>query len=118
MADATCYESLPSSSHQWKTSMGIHRVDIWPDSGAVGGVEDTPSRSKYDEIRKRYMNYSRNRKKTQKKKRKLLTPLIYLLDKLDCQLDAIEKQYRGKLQLDGIHHKRRNIIGEVLSQQK
>ncbi|MDR1557806.1 MAG: transposase, partial [Tannerellaceae bacterium] len=74
-------------------------------------------RSKYDEVRKRYMNFSRNRRKTQKKKRKLRMSLIYLLDKLSGQLDGIEKQYRGVPVLDGFHHKRRNIIREVLSQQ-
>lgn len=118
MADATCYEShlrYPTNEKLLWESIEWTYARI---AELSRGLKVRRPRSKYDEIRKRYMNYSRNRKKTRKKKRKLRTSLICLLGKLDGQLDAIEEQYRGKLVLDRVHHKRRNIIREVLSQQR
>jgi hypothetical protein len=118
MSNATCYESLL----RYPTDEKL----LWESiEWTYGRIVDLSRelkvrrpRSKYDEIRKRYMNFSRSRKKTAKKKRKLRTSLIYLLDKLNGQLDAMEEQYGRRLSLDGFHHKRRNIIREVLSQQR
>ena len=118
MADATCYEShlrYPTNEKLlWEAIEWIYGRIV----ELSGVLKIRRPRSKYDDIRKRYMNYTRNRKKTQKKRRKLRASLICLLDKLCGQLDVIGEQYGGKLQLDGFHHRRRNIIREVLAQQK
>lgn len=118
MADATCYESqlrYPTNEKLlWEAIEWTYGRII-----ALSGELKIPRpRSKYDEIRKRYMSYSSGRKKTQKKRRKLRTSLIYLLKKLEGQLQAIEKQYQACFQLDGFHHKRHNIIRKVLAQQE
>jgi hypothetical protein len=118
MTDATCYES----HLRYPTNEKLLWESIEWTYGRIvelsRELKVRRPRSKYDEIRKRYMNFSRNRKKTEKKKRKLRMSLIYLLDKLSGQLDGIEKQCRGVIVVDGFHHKRRNIIREVLSQQE
>lgn len=64
-----------------------------------------------------YPNFSRARRKTVKQKRELRVSLLYLLGKLNGQLDVIEKQHREELVLDGFYHKRRNIIRQVLARQ-
>lgn len=118
MSDATCYESLlryPTDEKLlWESIEWTYGriVDL------CRGLKVRRPRSKYDEIRKRYMNFSRNRRKTARKRKKLRTSLIYLLGKLNGQLDAIEEQYCRRLSLDGFHHKRRNIIRQVLSRQR
>ena len=110
MSDATYYEShmrYPTNEKLlWESIEWTYAwiVDL------CSGLKVRRPRSKYDEIRKRYLNFSRNRKKTVKKKRKLRTSLVYLLGKLDGQLDAIGEQYGKDLVLDGSYHKRRNII--------
>ncbi|MEA4916577.1 transposase [Proteiniphilum sp.] len=118
MSDATCYEShlrYPTNEKLlWEAIEWIYGRIVT----LSRELKMRRPRSKYDDIRKRYMNYTRSRRKTRKKRRKLRTSLIFLLEKLDRQLDAIESQYRGILVLDGFHHKRRNIIREVLSQQR
>jgi hypothetical protein len=68
MADATCYGSLL----RYPTNEKL----LWESiEWTYGRIVDLSRklklrrpRSKYNEIRKRYMNFSRNRKKTQKKK--------------------------------------------------
>ncbi len=118
MSDATCYESLlrypTDEKHLWESIAWTYGriMDL------SRGLKVRRPRSKYDDIRKRYLNFSRNRRKTARKRKKLRTSLIYLLGKLNGQLDAIEEQYCRRLSLDGSHHKRRNIIREVLSQQR
>jgi len=118
MSDATCYEShlrFPTNEKLlWESIEWLYGNIV----KISRSLKIRRPRSKYDEIHKRYQNFSRKRKKTHKKKKKLRTSLIYLLGKLDSQLDVIEKEHHGRLQLDGFYHKRRNIIKNVLLQQK
>ena len=118
MSDATCYESylrFPTNEKLlWESIEWLHDNIV----KICRSLKIRRPRSKYDDIQKRYLNFSRKRKKTQKKKKKLRTSLIYLLGKLDNQLDSIEKEYHGQLQPEGFYHKRRNIIKTVLFQQK
>jgi Transposase domain (DUF772). len=117
MSDATCYEShlrFPTNEKLlWESIEWLYGNIV----KISKSLKIRRPRSKYSEIHKRYLNFSRKRKKTHKKKKKLRTSLIYLLGKLDNQLDSIEKQYPGQLQMDSFFHKRRNIIKTVLSQQ-
>lgn len=118
MSDATCYEShlrFPTNEKLLWESIEWTHDQI---AGLCRGLKVRRPRSKYNEIRKRYLSLSRKRKKTAKQKRKLCTSLLYLLGKLNAQLDRIEGQYARELSLDGFYHKRRNIIRQVLAQQK
>ena len=117
MSDATCYEShlrFPTNEKllweciEWSYGEIIKHCRT---------LKCRRPRSKYAEVHKRYLNYSRSRKKTQKKKRKLRTSLIYLLRKLTHQLDVLEHEHRPSLPVNGSYHKRRNVIKTVLDQQ-
>ena len=117
MSDATCYEShlrFPTKEKLLWESIEWTYNQIKKLTKEVKGCRP---RSKYDDIEKRYNNFSRSRKKTQKKKKKIRRSLIYLLDKLTSQLDNLEQTHSGCLKLDGSYHKRRNIIRTVLGQQ-
>ena len=118
MSDATCYEShlrFPTNEKLlWESIECLYENIV----NMSKQLKNRRPRSKYDDIHKRYLNFSRKRKKTQKQKKKLRTSLIYLLGKLDKQLDLIEREHHGQLETDGVYHKRRNIIKTILSQQK
>jgi len=118
MADATCYEShlrFPTNEKLLWESIEWTYTQI---ASHCTGLKLRRPRSKFDEIAKRYTSFSKTRKKTLKKKYKLRRSLIYLLDKLCCQLQAIEKQYKHSLELSSKYYKRRNTIKEILVQQK
>lgn len=93
MSDATCYEShvrFPTNEKLlWECIEWTYKQIIVHS----GNLKVRRPGSKYDEIHKRYLNFSRSRKKTQKKKKKLRTSLIYLLGKLIYQLDRLECEY-------------------------
>lgn len=118
MSDATCYEShlrFPTNEKLlWESIEWIQGQIV----KQCKGLKTRRPRNKYNDIRKRYRNFSRARRKTAKQKRKLRVSLLYLLGKLNGQLDVIEKQHREELALDGAYHKRRNIIRQVLAQQE
>ena len=118
MSDATCYEShlrFPTDEKLlWESIEWLYRMIV----SLSKSIKQRRPRSKYDDIKQRYQNFARKRKKTQKKKKKLRGSLIYLLDKLNSQLTVIENKYREHLELDGAYHKRRNIIKTILVQQK
>jgi hypothetical protein len=118
MSDATCYESqlrFPTNEKLlWESIEWVHQRII----SLCGERDIRRPRNKYDEIQRRYMHFSRSRRKTQKKRAKLRRTLLYLLGKLSGQLDDIERQHAQHLQLGSHYHKRRNSIRRVLIQQK
>jgi len=118
MSDATCYEShlrFPTKEKLlWESIEWLQGQII----ALCGRLKIRRPRNKYDEIHRRYLTFARSRKKTQKKKVKLRRSLLYLLDKLNGQLDQIEKAYGKRLKLDSFYHKRRNIIRLVFTQQQ
>jgi len=113
--DATCYESevryptdqklLWESIHwsyqQMKTICKVLNIHL--------------PRTKYIKWKKRYINYSKTRKKTYKKRKRLTRSLLWLLEKLNKELDLIEKQYDFKI--TELYYDRRRIIKEIHSQQ-
>ncbi len=117
MSDATCYEShlrFPTNEKLLWESIEWTYDQIIKQSRTL---KFRRPRSKHDEIHKRYLSFSRCRKKTHKKRKKLRTSLIYLLGKLSSLLDYLECEYRQVLELEGSYHKRRNVIRTILSQQ-
>lgn len=113
--DATCYESeirfptdqklLWESVHwsyqQMKTICKVLRIPL--------------PRTKYIKWKKRYVNYSKTRRKTKKKRTSLTRALLLLLDKINKLLDQIEKQYN--FEMTELYHQRRRVIKNIHSQQ-
>jgi len=114
--DATCYESevrYPTDQkllwesvhwtyHQMRTLCKLLKIKL--------------PRTKYIKWKKRYISYSKTRRKTYKNRRKLTRSLLWLLEKLNKELNLIEKQYDFKI--TDLYYKRRGIIKKVQRQQK
>ncbi|MDR3047868.1 MAG: transposase, partial [Bacteroidales bacterium] len=117
-SDATCYESylrFPTKEKLlWESIEWMHAQIV----SHSQELKQRRPRNKFDEIQKRYRAFSKTRKKTHKKKNKIRRSLIYLLEKLSGQLQAIETRHKTRLQLSGHYHKRRQIISQVLVQEK
>ena len=119
LSDATCYESyiryptdvkLLWESCEW-TYGQMKRINK--------AIQGRMPRSKFLEIQDRYLNYQRNKKKTWKKSQKLIGSLLYLLSKLDGQLEAMEQMPGGQLMLLIKQYRaRRRTIKKVYVQQK
>ncbi len=113
--DATCYESevrYPTDQkllwesvnwtyHQMKILCKLLKVKL--------------PRTKYIKWKKRYINYSKTRRKTYKNRRKLTRSLLWLLEKINKELDFIEKQ--SEVKMSEQYYKRRRIIKKVYKQQ-
>ena len=114
--DATCYESevrYPTDQkllwesvhwthHQMKMICKLLKIKL--------------PRTKYIKWKKRYINYSKTRRKTYKNRKKLTRSLLWLLEKLNKELDLIEKQYDFKM--TELYYDRRRIIKKIHRQHK
>jgi len=113
--DATCYESevryptdqkLLWESVDWiynQTKIICRRLKI------------KQPRTKYIKWKKRYINYSKMRRKTHKKRKRLTHSLLHLLNKLNRFLDIVEKTHRFKM--PDKYYDRRSIIKKIHTQQ-
>ena len=72
-------------------------------------------RTKYLKWHRRYMHYSKMRRKTTKKKRSLTRGLLRLLFKLNTLLDDLEVQYNPTM--TGAYYRRRGLIKKIYRQQ-
>ena len=113
--DATCYESevryptdqkllweaVTWSYHQMKMLCSILQLKL--------------PRTKYLKWKKRYIGYSKMRRKTYKKRTPLTRSLLYLLKKINKELDALEKQYA--IEMSSNYDKRRAVIKKIYAQQ-
>ncbi len=118
MSDASCYEShlrFPTNDKLLFECIVWLYEQIMP---ICQTLKIRRPRSKYTQNHQRYLHFSRSRKKTYKKKKKLHTSLIYLLGKLKCQLSELERKYRQRPTLSASYYKRRNIINTVLEQHR
>jgi len=114
--DATCYESevryptdqkllwesVDWSFNQMKTICKTLKLKL--------------PRTKYLKWKKRYINYSKMRRKTNKKRKPLTRSLLHLLKKTNTKLDALEKQH--DFEMSSNYYKRRAIIKKILNQQE
>jgi len=116
--DATCYESyiryptdvkLLWESCEW-TYEQMKRVNKY--------IKGRMPRSKYAEIKDRSLGYQKSKKKTWKKTKKLIGSLLYLLNKLNEQLDEMESENTGKIIFTRQYKNRRRTIKKVYTQQK
>jgi len=72
-------------------------------------------RTKFIKWKKRYINYSKMRRKTKKKRTSLTRALLLLLNKLNTFLNTIEKQY--VFEMPKLYYQRRATIKKIHSQQ-
>ena len=118
MTDATCYESYiryPTDVKLlWEAISWLHphMCAIYKSLGL------NKPRSKYDKQAKKYLAYSKKRKRRQSETRVLKRSLLHLLNKLIGLTDAVLKQYPGQIKLSPRFHKRYAVIRKVCHQQQ
>ena len=114
--DATCYESsirYPTDVKLlWEAVEWSHaQMKGWSKAAKVKLI-----RTKYIKWLRRYVSYSKMRKKRVKKRNALKRSLIRLLDKINHQLDYLEKEYPS-LRLTLRYRRRRATIKKLYEQQ-
>jgi len=118
MTDATCYESYiryPTDVKLlWEAISWLHphMCAIYKSLGL------NKPRSKYDKQAKKYLAYSKKRKRRQSETRVLKRSLLHLLNKLIGLTDAVLKQYPRQIKLSPRFHKRYAVIRKVCHQQQ
>ena len=113
--DATCYESYlryPTNVKLlWESVEWLHRL-----MGHLCKQVRVPvPRSKYLKWKKRYVSYSKMRRKTKKKKRALTRGLLLLLKKFSDELDHLEARYGMVMTKD--QYRRRATAKKIYGQQ-
>ena len=73
-------------------------------------------RTKYLKWKRRYISYSKMRRKTNKKRTPLTRSLLHLLKKINKELDHLEKQYN--FEMTSSYYKRRATIKKISRQQQ
>ncbi len=114
--DATCYESevrFPTDQKLlWESvHWSHHQLKI-----VCKTLKLKLPRTKYLKWEKRYIGYSKMRRKTNKKRTPLTRALIHLLQKINKELDGLEKQYT--LEMPSRYYKRRATIKKIGKQQE
>ncbi|MEZ4968258.1 MAG: transposase [Flavobacteriaceae bacterium] len=113
--DATCYEShlrYPTNIKLlWEAVDWIHDLLM----GLCKKTGEPLPRSKYLKWKKRYVSYSKMRRKTKKKKRALTRALLLLLEKLGREVDRLEARHTVAMAKD--QYRRRATAKKVLAQQ-
>jgi len=72
-------------------------------------------RTKYLKWKRRNISYSKMRRKTRSKRKRLDRSLLPLLDKIDGEISKLEKGHT--LQMPKMHHRRRATIKKIYAQQ-
>ena len=118
MTDATCYESyiryptdvkLLWESVEW---LNRHMCSFYKSAGL------RKPRSKYDKQARRYLGYSKKRKRRQVDTRVLKRSLLHLLNKLIGLTEAVIKNSSKKIALTKDFYKRYAVIKKVYRQQQ
>ena len=113
--DATCYEShlrRPANVKLlWESVDWLHGLLAKTCKKAGAPMP----RSKYLKWKRRYVSYSKMKRKTKKKKRALTRGLLLLLGKFSEELDRLEARYRTTMTKD--RYRRRATAKKVLAQQ-
>lgn len=114
--DATCYESevrYPTNQKLlWESvHWSHHQMEI-----ICKDLKLKLPRTKYLKWKKRYINYSKMRRKTNKKRTPLTRALLHLLKKTNKEIDYLEKLYDFKMPSD--YYKRRATIKKISIQQE
>jgi len=118
MTDATCYESYiryPTTIKLlWESISWLH-----PSMCSIYRFLNLKKpRSKFDKQSRRYLGYSKKRKRRQAETRVLKRSLLHLLNKLIGLTDDVLKKYSKEINLSPRFHKRYAAIKKVLIQQQ
>ena len=113
--DATCYESevrYPTSQKLlWESvHWSCYQMKI-----ICKAMQLKLPRTKYLKWKRRYIGYSKMRRKTNKKRTPLTRSLLLLLTKINKELDSLEQRY--VFEMPESYHKRRRIIKKIYRQQ-
>lgn len=113
--DATCYESevrYPTNQKLlWESvDWSYHQMKILSKA-----LKIKLPRTKYLKWKRRYIGYSKMRRKTNKKRTPLTRALLHLLKKINKELDNLEKQYT--IEMSSSYYKRRVTIKKIHTQQ-
>ncbi len=113
--DATCYESevrYPTNQKLlWEAVLWTYNQT----KTICKHLKIRLPRSKFLKWKRRYINYSKMRRKTKKRRNALTRALLLLLNKFNKFLNRIEKQYDFKMPKE--YYKRRATIKKIHSQQ-
>jgi len=113
--DATCYESLVRFPTDQKLLWECIDWSYKQLKALCKVLKIKIPRTKYGKWHARYMGYSKMRRKTAKKRKRLTRSLILLLDKLIGAINTIESS--NKLMLPVTYYKRRSVIQKIYKQQ-
>jgi len=114
--DATCYESeiryptdqkLLWESVEWSYKQ-LRKI--------CKTIDIKVPRTKYLKWQKRYLGYSKMRRKTKSKRNSLTRALLHLLNKLNSILNGLESSYN--FEMPNLYDKRRETIGTIYQQQE
>ena len=112
--DATCYESEVRYPSNEKLLWECVHWNYKQLRAFCKVLKQPMPRTKYSKWKKRYVSYSKMRKKSIKKRKGLTRSLLLLLAKLNAELDKVEKQLRP---LPVAYYRRRSTIKKVYVQQ-
>lgn len=119
LSDATCYESYVRYPTDVKLLWESCEWTYGQMKRLTKAIKGRMPRSKFNEIKDRCLNYQRNKKRTWKSTEKLIVSLLYLLHKINVQLDEMEKLPPcSLLLLNKKYNKRRSTIKKIYVQQK
>lgn len=113
--DATCYESEVRFPTDQKLLWESVNWSFGQLKRICKTLEIPLPRTKYLKWNKRYVGYSKMRRKTKSKRTSLTRALIRLLKKINDELDKIEKAYN--FDIPQIYYTRRDTIRKILDQQ-
>ena len=118
MTDATCYESyvrFPTDMKLlWESVEWLYRHICR--QGRRLGIRRP--RSKYDDVSRAYLAYSKKRKRKSSRSRMLKRRLLHLLEKLLSQTHGLQKNYKSQLKYTDDYCRRLSVIEKVLDQEK
>lgn len=113
--DATCYESEIRYPSNEKLLWECVHWNYKQLRTFCKSLKQPMPRTKYSKWKKRYVSYSKMRKKSIKKRKGLTRSLLLLLDKLNHELGKVEQQQRP---LPASYYRRRSVIKKVYIQQQ
>ena len=117
LTDATCYESqlrFPTRVKLlWESVDWVYNQT----KGTCKALKIRMPRSKYLEKKDKYFAYQRKRQKPWKQTTARIRSLLYLLNKLNEQLDELEQAYADRLTFPQKYYQKRKVIRKVYKQQ-
>jgi DDE family transposase len=113
--DATCYESEVRYPTNQKLLWESVHWSYYQMKIISKALKLKSPRTKYLKWKKRYISYSKMRRKTNKKRTPLTRGLLHLLKKINTKLDYLEKDF--DFEMPSVYHQRRATIKKIHTQQ-